>query len=93
MAMKRTELEKLKGKTIESRMRAEQRRRQAASVKGQRRKQRERDRALGLVPFEVELDAALVAEIRSAAVRRGGDFDTVTVELPRGGLDAARDAA
>lgn len=92
MTMKRTELEKLKGKTLENRMRAEQRLRPSSPGKGERREQRERDRALGLVPFAVKLDGALAGEVRALAAARGGDLNAVAAELLRAGL-AARKAA
>jgi hypothetical protein len=93
MTMKRTELEKLKGKTIENRMRAEQRAHERGQAKDPRREQRDRDRALGLVPFAVKLDAALIAEVRALAAARGGDLNAVAAELLRAGLDASREAA
>jgi hypothetical protein len=90
--MKRTELEKLKGKTIENRMRAEQRSHAQGQAKVQRREQRDRDRALGLVPFAVKLDAALVGEVRAFAAARNGDLNAAAAQLLRAGLDASRKA-
>jgi hypothetical protein len=90
MTMKRTELEKLKGKAIENRMRAEQRLRAQPHAKGQRRALRERDRALGLVPFAIKLEAALAAELRALAAQRGGDLDALAAELLRAGLAASQ---
>ncbi|MCX7890746.1 MAG: hypothetical protein N2544_00060 [Burkholderiales bacterium] len=89
MGMKRTEMEKHKAKALENRMRREapgaRPGASAAGVEG-RRERRERERALGLVPFAVKLDAALVAEVRARAASRGGDLDAVVAELLRDGL-------
>jgi hypothetical protein len=90
MTMKRTELEKLKGKAIENRMRSEQRPRAQPQAKGERREQRERDRTLGLVPFAIKLEAALVAELRALAAARDGDLNALAAELLRAGLAASR---
>ena len=82
--MKKTELEKAKGKQI-----ANERRRtatpgrfaqQAAQVVS-RKEQRKRDQALGLVPFAVKLPADLVGRLQSLAGERKTELGELTAEL------------
>lgn len=88
--MKRTDLEKLQGMKIENRMkRAGTPSRfggAAATVTHNRREQRERDRARGLVPFVVKLDGELVKRVRAQAVERQADLNEVVAELLEKGL-------
>ena len=50
-----------------------------------RREQRKRDQALGLVPFAVKLNGELVAQIQALAKERGTDLnDTVAAILAKG---------
>jgi len=50
-----------------------------------RREQRERDRALGLVPFAVKLNGDLVAQLQALAKEKGTDInETVAAVLAKG---------
>jgi len=53
-----------------------------------RREQRKRDQALGLVPFAVKLNAALVQQLQALAKERGGDLNEVVAGLLTKGLAA-----
>ncbi len=53
-----------------------------------RREQRERERALGLVPFAVKLNADLVKQLQDLAKERGGDINAVVAEVLAKGLAA-----
>jgi predicted exporter len=90
MTMKRTELEKLKARRLEGGMRKDVvagRLANAGSEAPSRREQRERERALGLVPFAVKLQADLVKEIHARAQGRQVDLNELVAELLRKGLD------
>jgi len=54
-----------------------------------RREQRKRDQALGLVPFAVKLNSDLVLQLQTIAKERGGDLNEVVAELITKGLAAA----
>ncbi|MEO6024923.1 MAG: hypothetical protein ABIP64_17785 [Burkholderiales bacterium] len=88
--MKSTDLEKLKGTKINSKLN------QAgtpgrfgadANLPTERREQRKRDQAAGLVPFAVKLDGALVKRIQTLAQERSGALNDVVAELLKKGLD------
>ena len=51
-----------------------------------RREQRERDRALGLVPFAVKLNGDLVSQLQALAKERGLDMNELVADLLRKGL-------
>ena len=51
-----------------------------------RREQRKRDQALGLVPFAVKIDSALAAQLRDLATERGVSLNDLTEELLRKAL-------
>lgn len=51
-----------------------------------RREQRKRDQALGLVPFAVKLNAALVLQLQTLAKERGVDLNEVVAEVLSKGL-------
>lgn len=51
-----------------------------------RREQRERERALGLVPFAVKLNGELVAQLQALAKERGVDMNQLVDEVLRKGL-------
>ena len=53
-----------------------------------RKEQRERERALGLVPFAVKLNSELVAQLQALAAERGGDLNEVVAEVLAKGLSA-----
>lgn len=87
--MKRADLAKHKGKKIDSSMsRATTPSRfgkEAAAVLD-RREQRKRDQALGLVPFAVKLEGGLVKQLHAAAQERGTGLNELVGELLRAGL-------
>ena len=51
-----------------------------------RREQRERDRAAGLVPFAVKLNGDLVKELQTLAADGGRDMNEVVAELLKKGM-------
>jgi hypothetical protein len=51
-----------------------------------RREQRERDRALGLVPFAVKLNSDLVQQLQTLAKERGIDMNQLVAEVLEKGL-------
>ena len=53
-----------------------------------RREQRERDRALGLVPFAVKLNGDLVSQLQALAKERGLDMNELVAEVLQKGLAA-----
>ena len=82
--MKKADLEKRLGQKIVGRMRQEphsDRYGAASGAVADKREQRERDKAAGLVPFAVKLPQALVARLQSLAVERGVTLNELTGEL------------
>ena len=57
-----------------------------AAAPADRREQRERDRALGLVPFAVKLNGELVAQLQALAKERGVEMNQLVDEVVRKGL-------
>ena len=57
-----------------------------AAVVVDRREQRRRDQALGLVPFATKLNADLVAQLNALAAEQGTDVATVVAALLQKGL-------
>ena len=53
-----------------------------------KREQRKRDQALGLVPFAVKLNSDLVKRLHDLANERGLDLNTVVADVLSKGLDA-----
>ena len=53
-----------------------------------RREQRKRDQALGLVPFAVKLNSALVQQLQALAKERSLDLNELTADLLTKGLKA-----
>jgi len=53
-----------------------------------KREQRKRDQALGLVPFAVKLNSGLVKRLQDLATERGQDMNTIVSELLNKGLDS-----
>jgi hypothetical protein len=53
-----------------------------------RREQRKRDQALGLVPFAVKLNSALVQQLQALAKERNVDLNEVTADVLIKGLKA-----
>ena len=89
--MKKADLEKSKGKKIDRQMNQPTtpgRFGQGAAVVVDRREQRKRDQALGLVPFAIKLDAELVKQLHSLAQERQTGLNELTAELLKKGLKA-----
>jgi hypothetical protein len=60
----------------------------AGTAQPDRREQRERDRALGLVPFAVKLNGDLVKQLQALAQERGVDMNVLVAEVLQKGLAA-----
>jgi len=60
----------------------------AAAAPIDRREQRERERALGLVPFAVKLNGELVKQLQDLAKERGVDMNELVAEVLQKGLAA-----
>jgi hypothetical protein len=89
MSMKKTDLEKLKGKKVGGGgPGANNRFGSGAAEPGDRREQRERDREAGLIPFACKLHGDLIREIHAKAEKNGVGLNEITAELLRKGLDA-----
>ena len=89
--MKRAELAKSKGKKIDRQMSQSVtpgRFGQGAATVMDRRVQRKRDQALGLVPFAIKLEGELVKQLQSLAQERGIPLSELTADLLRKGLKA-----
>jgi hypothetical protein len=85
--MKKTDLEKQKGKKLGGpAFGASDRYGRGSGEVPDRREQRERDRELGLVPFAVKLHGDLVKQIQDLAQERGASLSDVTAELLQAGL-------
>jgi hypothetical protein len=84
--MKKTELEKRKALKIANEMRRSGNPFSRAEVEADRRALRERDRALGLVPFAVKLPQDLVRQMQAEAQARGARLDDLVAEWLRKGL-------
>jgi hypothetical protein len=82
--MKLADLEKTKGSKINNKMKRSAtpgRFAAEANVAVDRREQRRRDQALGLVPFAVKLDGELVKQIHALATERAASLNDVVAEL------------
>ncbi len=89
--MKRADLAKSKGKKIDRQMSQAPipgRFGQGAAVVVDRREQRKRDQALGLVPFAVKLDAGMVKQLHALAQERQAGLNELVAELLKKGLKA-----
>jgi hypothetical protein len=89
--LKKADLEKSKGKKIDGQMNqppAPGRFGQGAAVAVDRREQRKRDQALGLVPFAIKLDSDLVKQLHALAQERKSGLNELTAELLKKGLKA-----
>ena len=60
----------------------------AASAAPDRREQRERERALGLVPFAVKLNSDLVKQLQALSKERGIELNELVTNLLQKGLSA-----
>jgi len=58
----------------------------AAAAVPDRREQRERERALGLVPFAVKLNSDLVKQLQSLSKERGIELNELVTQLLQKGL-------
>jgi hypothetical protein len=89
--MKKADLEKSKGKKIDRQMNQSAtpgRFGQSAAVAVDRREQRKRDQALGLVPFAIKLDSDLVKQLHALAQERKTGLNELTAELLKKSLKA-----
>jgi len=86
VTMKKTELEKRKALKIANEMRRSGNPFSRVEAEADRRAQRERDRALGLVPFAVKLPQDLVRQMQGQAQSRGARLDELVAEWLRRGL-------
>jgi hypothetical protein len=89
--VKKGDLEKNKGKKIDreiSQSPTPDRFGQGAAVAVDRREQRRRDQALGLIPFAVKLNGDLVKQLHTLAQERGASLNELTAELLKKGLKA-----
>jgi hypothetical protein len=88
MSMKKTDLEKLKGKRMAGGGFAGDRYGKGSAEPNDRRAQREHERELGLVAFACKLHGDLVREVQAKAQAKGVGLNEITAELLRKGLDA-----
>ena len=86
MSMKKTDLEKVKGKSLAGSGPTPERFGKGSATALDKREQRERDRQAGLVPFAVKLHGDLVREIHAQAQARGVGLNEITAELIGKGL-------
>jgi hypothetical protein len=86
VTMKKTELEKRKALKLANEMRRSGNPFSRVEAEADRRAQRERDRALGLVPFAVKLPQDLVRRMQAEAHSRGARLDDLVAEWLRRGL-------
>jgi hypothetical protein len=87
--MKRTDLEKHQGKKIVGAMQREptsERYGASAGAHADKRVQRERDKAAGLVPFAIKLPQDLVASLHALAIERGVPMNQLAEALLRAGI-------
>ena len=90
--MKKTDLAKSDAKKLMNQMSAKGAAFGAAasakSLAPDRREQRERERALGLVPFAVKLNSDLVKQLQDLSKERGVELNGLVAELLQKGLSA-----
>jgi len=86
--MKKTDLAKSDAKKIMNQMAAKGAAFGAAKPALDRREQRERERALGLVPFAVKLNGDLVQQLQLLAKERDVEMNQLVAELLQKGLTA-----
>lgn len=85
--MKKTDLAKSDAKKLMNQMGAKNAGFGAAKGPApDRREQRERERALGLVPFAVKLNSDLVQQLQTLSKERGVELNELVAELLRKGL-------
>lgn len=89
--LKRADLEKSKGKKIDrqtSKSPIPGRPAIGVTIEVDRREQRKRDQALGLVPFAVKLDGQLIKQLHALAQERAIGINDLTAELLNKALKA-----
>ncbi|MBQ5940209.1 MULTISPECIES: hypothetical protein [unclassified Massilia] len=88
--MKKTDLAKSDAKKLMNQMNAKGAAFGAAAKAAtpDRREQRERERALGLVPFAVKLNGELVQQLQKLSKERGVELNQLVAELLQKGLSA-----
>ena len=87
MTTKKTELEKRKGLALDNARRgAGVPYSRSVEDAADRRAQRDRDRALGLVPFAVKLPQDLVRQMQAEADKRGEALATLVADWLRRGM-------
>jgi hypothetical protein len=85
--MKKTELEKRKGLKLANDLRlAGNPYARSGETEADRRARRDRDRALGLVPFAAKLPQELVRQMQAEAEARGARLDDLVAEWLRRGI-------
>lgn len=89
MALKKPDLERLKAASLADRLRksAPPERYAKGAHALTRREQRERDRAQGLAPFAVKLNAELVKRLHARAQEKQAPLNEVVAELLERGLE------
>ena len=89
MTMKKAELEKRKGLALDNALRRPGTPySQSVEAAAERRARRDRDRALGLVPFAVKLPQDLVRQMQEEADKRGEELASLVVDWLRRGMRA-----
>jgi len=87
--MKRGELEKRQASKLTNQMRADGNAyERAVAPEPDRRAQRDRDRALGLIPFAVKLPQELVRKLQELAEQRKVPLNELTAELIKKAMTA-----
>jgi len=87
--LKKADLEKNQAKKIERQIHQSPtapRFGQGAALGADRREQRKRDQALGLIPFAIKLHGDLVKQLQALAQDRGIGLNELTSELLKKGL-------
>lgn len=65
----------------------------AAAPAVDKREQRKRDQALGLVPFAVKLNSELVKQLQALSAETGQDLNVTVADVLAKGLGASAEAA
>jgi predicted HicB family RNase H-like nuclease len=86
--MKRTDMAKRDAERMKNEMAAKNAGFGASGAVPDRREQRERERAAGLVPFAVKLNGELVKQLQATAKERGVELNQLVAELLQKGLAA-----
>ena len=92
MTMKRTEIEKRKGLKIANETAPGRPSLRRGRTAAERRAQRERERAAGLVPFAIKLHGDLVRQLHARANQRQVPLNELVDQLLRSGLNTDKEA-